>query len=211
MAEYKARARRISLPRVLTSTDLADFREKLVSTATKLFAEKGRERFTMREVAAALGVSAMTPYRYFKDKEEILAAVRAAAFNRFSDALEAAFDSTADPAERSNAVGRAYVRFAFAEPASYKLMFDMTQPEETTYPELAKAVEGARRTMTAYVRGLVDTGLLEGDPVLIGHVFWASLHGAVVLQLAGKLDAECDFDTIVHESFRALSVGFAPR
>jgi hypothetical protein len=89
-------------------------------------------------------------------------------------------------------------------------MFDMTQPEETSYPELAKATTRARCTMSDYVRGLVDAGLLEGDPVLIGHVFWASLHGAVVLQLAGKLDAECDFETIIHESFRALSAGFAP-
>lgn len=165
----------------------------------------------MREVAGALGISAMTPYRYFRDKEEILAAVRAAAFDRFSDALEGAFAGQAGPEERSAAVGQAYVRFAFSEPASYKLMFDMTQPEETTYPELAKATMRARSTMTDYVRGLVGAGMLEGDPVLIGHVFWASLHGAVVLQLAGKLDAECDFDTILHESFRALSAGFAPQ
>lgn len=198
------------MPRVLSSTDLADFREKLISVASKIFAEKGREGFTMREVAGAVGVSAMTPYRYFTDKEEILAAVRAAAFDRFADALESAFASAGDPERRGSAVGQAYVRFAFSEPAAYKLMFDMTQPEETTYPELAKATTRARRTMTDYVRGLVDAGLLEGDPVLIGHVFWASLHGAVVLQLAGKLDAECDFDTIIHESFRALIAGFAP-
>jgi AcrR family transcriptional regulator len=198
------------LPRVLTTTDLADFREKLISAASKIFADKGRDGFTMREVAGALGVSAMTPYRYFKDKEEILAAVRAAAFDRFSDALEGAFAGVTDPEARSSAVGQAYVRFAFSDPASYKLMFDMTQPEETTYPELAKATTRARRTMTGYVRGLVDAGLLEGNPVLIGHVFWASLHGTVVLQLAGKLDAECDFETILHESFRALSAGFAP-
>jgi AcrR family transcriptional regulator len=189
---------------------LADFREKLVSAASKIFAEKGREGFTMREVAGALGVSAMTPYRYFKDKEEILAAVRAAAFDRFSDALEGAFAGATDAGERGSLVGQAYVRFAFSDPASYKLMFDMTQPEETTYPELAKAVTRARQTMTGYVRGLVDAGLLEGNPILMGHVFWASLHGAVVLQLAGKLDSECDFETIIHESFRALSAGFAP-
>lgn len=199
------------MPRVLTSTDLADFREKLITAASRIFAEKGREAFTMREVAGELGVSAMTPYRYFTDKDEILAAVRAKAFDRFANALESAFAAGDDASSRSNAVGQAYVHFAFSEPASYKLMFDMTQPEETTYPELSRAASRARRTMTEYVRGLVDAGLLEGDPILIGHVFWASLHGAVVLQLAGKLDAECDFDTIIQESYRALSAGFAPR
>jgi AcrR family transcriptional regulator len=198
------------LPRVLTTTDLADFREKLIAAATRIFAAKGREGFTMRELASELGVSAMTPYRYFKDKDEILAAVRANAFDRFADELEGAFSVPGDAGTRGQAVGEAYMRFAFNEPASYRLMFDMTQPEETTYPDLARATTRARKTMTDYVRALVNEGFLEGDPVLIGHVFWAALHGAVVLQLAGKLGEECNFETISHEAFRALSAGFRP-
>jgi AcrR family transcriptional regulator len=195
---------------VLTLLDLADFREKLIAAATKIFAAKGREGFTMRELASEIGISAMTPYRYFRDKDEILAAVRAAAFDRFADALEAAFAGNRNATERSSSVGDAYIRFAFSEPASYRLMFDMTQPEEATYPDLARATTRARRTMTDYVRALVDEGLLTGDPVLIGHVFWAALHGAVVLELAGKLDKECDFETISREAFRALIAGFQP-
>jgi hypothetical protein len=62
--------------------------------------------------------------------------------------------------------------------------------------------------MTDYVRALVEAGVLEGDPDLMGYVFWASLHGAVVLQLAGKLDPSYDFRTITHESFRALSQSY---
>lgn len=198
------------MPRVLTSTDLADFREKLIAAATRIFAAKGREGFTMRELALELGVSAMTPYRYFRDKDEILAAVRANAFDRFADALEDAFSVKGDAGTRSQAVGEAYMRFAFSESASYRLMFDMTQPEETTYPDLARASTRARRTMTDYVRALVNEGYLEGDPVLIGHVYWAALHGAVVLELAGKLGEECNFETISREAFRALSAGFRP-
>lgn len=198
------------MPRVLTNTDLADFREKLIAAATGIFADRGREGFTMRELALAMGVSAMTPYRYFKDKDEILAAVRANTFDRFADALEGAFAVGGDASARSQAVGEAYMRFAFGEPSSYRLMFDMTQPEEATYPDLARAAARARKTMTDYVRALVSEGYLEGDPVLIGHVFWAALHGAVVLELAGKLGAECSFETISHEAFRALSAGFKP-
>jgi AcrR family transcriptional regulator len=199
------------VPRVLTNTDLADFREKLIAAATKLFADKGCEGFTMRELASELGVSAMTPYRYFRDKDEILAAVRAAAFDRFAEALEKAFETASDALLRSNAVGEAYVRFAFREPASYRLMFDMAQPGEANYPDLVRAANRARHTMTAHVRPMVEQGLLEGDPVLIGHVFWAVLHGAIVLQLAGKLTSECDFDTIMHGAFRALTEGFKPK
>ena len=63
------------MPRVLTETDVADFRERLCVAAERLFAEKGPDAVTMRQLASELGVSPMTPYRYFQDKDDILAAV----------------------------------------------------------------------------------------------------------------------------------------
>lgn len=199
------------MPRVLTQTDVADFRERLCEAATRLFDVKGRDGFTMRELANEIGVSAMTPYRYFRDKDDILAAVRARAFNRFAASLEAAFKNAETAPEKSAAVYRAYVAFAFGEPAAYRLMFDLSQPDEAAYPELVEANTRARATMTDYVRALVKDNILEGDPDLIGHVFWASLHGAVVLKLAGKLGAEYDFDRISGESFRVLFEGYQPK
>jgi len=196
------------MPRVLTQTDVADFRERLCEAATRLFDAKGREGFTMRELASELGVSAMTPYRYFRDKDDILAAVRARAFNRFAESLESAFRAAGSAPEKSAAVFQAYVTFAFGEPAAYRLMFDLSQPDETDYPELVEANTRARKTMTGYVRALVADGILEGDADLIGHVFWASLHGAVVLKLAGKLGQDYDFDRISGESFRVLFEGY---
>ena len=57
------------MPRVLSESDVADFRERLCDVAEKLFAEKGPDAVTMRQLASELGVSPMTPYRYFADKE----------------------------------------------------------------------------------------------------------------------------------------------
>ena len=196
------------MPRVLTQTDVADFRERLCDAATRLFDARGREGFTMRELASELGVSAMTPYRYFKDKDDILAAVRARAFTRWAEKLEGAFAGAKTAPEKSSAVFQAYVDFAFGEPAAYKLMFDLSQPDENTYPDLVAATTRARATMTDYVRELVREGVVDGDPELIGRVFWASLHGAVVLKLSGKLGADYDFDRVSGESFRVLFEGY---
>jgi len=204
------------MPKILTRPDIEEFREKLCAAATHIFAERGRDGFTMRELASSLGVSAMTPYRYFRDKEDMLAAVRARAFNRFAGALEAAYDACGDALHndalsRSRSVGLAYIRFAFAESHSYRLMFDLSQPEEDQYPALVQASARARGTMTRHVIPLVERGILAGDPALIGHVMWASLHGAVVLELAGKLTTDFGFDRIVEESFTALFQGFAAK
>src|SRR3546814_15072618 len=96
------------MPRILSEADVADFRERLCEAAEKLFAERGPEAVTMRQLAAVLGVSPMTPYRYFRDKDDILAAIRTNGFNRFAEALEKARDGA--EGARATELGRASCR-----------------------------------------------------------------------------------------------------
>lgn len=197
------------LPRVLTETDISGFRERLCELATRLFVERGAENFNMRLLASEMGVSAMTPYRYFRDKDEILSLIRARAFTRLADQLEEALIGPGNLPDRSSAVVRAYVRFALNEQACYRLIFDFTEPRGPAAPELADAEARARAAMTDHVRMMVNQGYYKGDPELIGHVFWASLHGAVVLHLADKLDG--DLDSVLNEMCRVLKDAYRVR
>jgi hypothetical protein len=72
-------------------------------------------------------------------------------------------------------------------PHSYKLMFDFNQPHVEKYPELVAAGERAQKTMTGHVEDAIAEGLMEGDPQQIGMMFWAAIHGVVILELAGML------------------------
>lgn len=199
------------MPRVLTDTDVADFRERLCAAAERLFAQRGPDAVTMRQLAAELGVSPMTPYRYFKDKDDILAAVRARAFDAFAARLEQAFAAHDSAAARGSAVGDAYVDFARSNPEAYRLMFDFTQAHEQDYPDLVRATARARATMTAYVRALIDGGFITGDAQLIGTVMWAALHGAMVLDFAGHLTADYDFERVRQELFRLVVAGYGTK
>ena len=49
------------VPRVLTDEDVTDFRERLIETAERLFAQRGEGGVSMRLLATEVGVSAMTP------------------------------------------------------------------------------------------------------------------------------------------------------
>jgi AcrR family transcriptional regulator len=173
------------MPRVLSDTDVADFRERLCEAAERLFAERGPDAVTMRQLAAELGVSPMTPYRYFEDKEDILAAVRTTGFNRFAEALETARRN--DVSAVGTAVGEAYIAFALGHPHAYKLMFDFNQPHVEKYPELVAAMQRSQKTMTTHVEDALRAGRMEGDPQELGLIFWAAIHGIVVLELAGML------------------------
>jgi AcrR family transcriptional regulator len=50
-------------------------REQIVEAATRVFAEKGFRRATIREVAREAGISEGTIYNYFEDKDAILMAI----------------------------------------------------------------------------------------------------------------------------------------
>jgi AcrR family transcriptional regulator len=196
------------MPKNLSSAEVDAFRARLCAVAQKRFAKQGVDGVSMRQLADALGCSPMTPYRYFRNKDEILAAVRAAAFDRFASALEEAARKTrGDLRAGGQAMGEAYIRFALSDPEGYRLMFDLSQPHPDRYPELVRASARARHMMSAALEALVKAGIFVGDPQLLGYVFWATMHGLVVLHLAGKLPEKPDFGTIQREAMRLLVAG----
>jgi len=195
------------MPRLRSITEVAEFREKLCEAATRLFAQHGADGFTMRMLAAEVGCATMTSYRYFKDKDELLAAVRARAYDRFAQALEAAAQVPGDSRAKSAAVGEAYVAFALANREAYRLMFEMSPQDSSRFPDLARAAARANGTMTGYVRAMIDDGALQGDPVMIGRMFWAAIHGVVQLELNGVLPPGPGADTLRREMMCALFIG----
>jgi len=195
------------MPRALTKAEVTDFRERLCDVAARLFYTWGRQGFTLRELAAELGVSPMTPYRYFKDKDAILAAVRARAFDKFSRALEDAYTGPGDalraPAPRAKPISASPSRTP--PPTS-----SCSISRRTTPPIRARPRRGARAADADAAHSSTGGG---GNPRRRPRAYraclLAMLHGAVMLRLAGKLD--CDFTAMVGEAFRALVSGLRPK
>lgn len=154
--------------------------------AAKLFTTHGVGGVTMRQIAKSLGYSQTAAYRYFADKEEILAAVRAAALDRFCTKLEVARKPGKDARENARAVGKAYLHFAVEEPDLYRLIFDSTG-QDLMVPEFSQMARRLNATMTDYVQALIDEGYVEDDPIELGRAFWVAAHGVVMLHLSGFL------------------------
>lgn len=188
------------MPKTLSVAEIEAFRERLCDVAEVLFAEHGPDGVTMRQLAAALGVSSMTPYRYFEDKDAILAAVRTRAFDRFAAVMERADAEM----PRTGRGGAAYLDFALGNPAAYRLMFDVNQPTFESYPDLVAAMGRARDTMGRGLRELAAEGRFTGDVALASHMVWSALHGAVMLELGGLLQEPLDARTIAAASIDAL-------
>jgi AcrR family transcriptional regulator len=194
----------------LSDTEIEAFRERLVEGATHLFARDGFEGVTLRAIAAEVGCSPMTPYRYFPDKASIFAAVRTAAYLAFADAQEACTDPSAPPREVLSALGRSYVEFARTRPDAYRLMFELAQPDAAEYPDLLTASARSFVPLRDAVGRAVDAGDLQGDSDVLAHVFWAGVHGVASLHLAGKLTFGRDTSEIVDPMMKTLFQGNQP-
>jgi AcrR family transcriptional regulator len=195
---------------VLTDQEVADFRSDICRVAAVLFARHGVAGVTMRQIATQLGRSPTAAYRYFKSKEEILAAVRAAAFNRFCEVIEEATLSSRDPRESARNVGRAYLGFALENPDAYRMMFDISEDAMTSDEGLTAALARARRCMVAYLAPILDKDILNGELQALGQMLWACAHGLVMLRLAGVIADDAGLRQLHERTMSAIVRGATP-
>ena len=199
------------MPKILTPTDVLHFRQRLCDLALKAFAEQGVEGMSLRGLAAAAGCSRTTPYRYFKNKADILAAVRQSEFQRMAEATEQVARSETDPNQRLIALARTYLEFAMERPDAYRLMYSVNQQDEQRYPELVKQIKRSQQPMLTAANEAIDNGSIHGDPINVVHVLWAGLHGIVSLHLSDKLHMGRDIEELAEVMIRSLNRAVASK
>jgi AcrR family transcriptional regulator len=173
----------------LSSSEIEAFRKRATRAATRLFAEHGYDGVTMRAIAKKLGTSPMAAYRYFANKAEIFALVRADAARRFSDGQVEQFGSTSDPAERIARMRDAYVQFALKYPDQYRVIFELRQDPHALQEKVTAELKPSTMAMVEAVRLAIEAGVFTGNPSTVAHLLWAHVHGLVSLHLAGRISA----------------------
>lgn len=84
---------------------------KILSGALDAIASRGVRRLSMSDIIDASGVSRGTLYRYFSNKDEVLAAVSEFVCTGFENGIREAGQGIADPIERFRAVMQFYARY----------------------------------------------------------------------------------------------------
>jgi AcrR family transcriptional regulator len=179
----------------LTQIDIESFRANFCEKAYELYEEKDYAAVTMRGIAKSLGCSPMMAYRYFENKEDVFAALRAIQFHRLAQTLEDV-PRTQSPLEYLRELGKAYAGFAHKTPHAYRLLYVIPVHQAGAYPEVVRAQERTQNFLFDATRRLVDSGIIQGDPVLLAHAFWASIHGLVSLDLANQLNQGASFEEL---------------
>jgi AcrR family transcriptional regulator len=160
-----------------------NLREALIEAALALIADNGPAGLSITEAARRAGVSPGAPYRHFRDAEALLAEVALRGFERFTEALTAAWnDGRPTPARAFEALGHAYLAFARNEPAYYAAMFE-TRIASGAYPPLAAAADRAFRVLREAAEQ-VTAGLPQQTrppSLMVALHVWALSHGIASL------------------------------
>jgi AcrR family transcriptional regulator len=154
-----------------------NLRATLLRAAIRLIGEVGPAGFTLREVARRAKVSHNAPYRHFRDKGQLLAAVATQGFRELTAAMRTAAESHPSALERLRRSGLAYISFAVRRPEHFTVMFD-TPLNQRDDPECAKAGEEAFSTLLSFIVDCQRTReLAPGDPLPLALVAWSLVHG----------------------------------
>jgi AcrR family transcriptional regulator len=162
-----------------------NLKQALLEAAVELIAETGPRGFTLREAARRAGVSHNAPYRHFRDRDDLLAAVATDGFDRLTRAM-ARSSPKASPLNRLRRSGLAYVDFALRWPQHFAAMFDApwNQPD---YPECAAAAQRCFQTLLGFVRGCQAAHQMPaGDAERLAYHAWSLVHGIAKLANAGQ-------------------------
>jgi AcrR family transcriptional regulator len=124
--------------------------QHLLARAAKVFADQGYHCTTMRDLAAASGMSLAGMYYYVRGKEALLALIQERCFTQVLAGAERAIAAARDPVERLQAFIRHHVTFFARHMAEMKVL-----------SHEANALTGDRqRRVNAIKRSYVDR--LEG-------------------------------------------------
>jgi AcrR family transcriptional regulator len=165
-----------------------DLRPALVEAALRAIERQGLGELSLRALARSLGVSPRAPYRHFATKEELLAAVAVEGFRMSAAFTEERIRDTKDPLARLKGAVEAYVLFATAHPAAFRVMYAPYATVEENAPELLRARTDGHAGMMGLIEAAQAKGALrEGDPMQLALALWSAMHGLAVLLVEGQL------------------------
>jgi AcrR family transcriptional regulator len=171
----------------------------------------GPRALSLNAIGKAMGMSGPALYRYFKGRDELVAALTAEAYVDLVATLQQAHEDAARraAAKRLVAVGEAYRGWALAYPHRYALLFGEPAERRVEGEEAIAEVHGGMRILLELIGELYaeaagartdkldqqlaawstrrdpDAAALPPLVLRLAVLAWTRLHGVVSLELAG--------------------------
>jgi AcrR family transcriptional regulator len=160
--------------------------EHLARVAARLFAARGYDATSVREIVEAAGVSKPTLYYHFGSKEGLAQALVRRPMERLRDQMRARLEAEADPVEALVAMVQAKFDFCVEDPDRTRFFHAVFFGPLATglAEEVARCGDGMDSVQHEAIRRLVGAGVVEASRA---EDFFLALHGLVVIHTLGFL------------------------
>ncbi|MEU4791248.1 TetR/AcrR family transcriptional regulator [Micromonospora tulbaghiae] len=166
-----------------------NLRQAVLDEAVAVVRERGAAELSLREVAAAIGVTHAAPRRHFPGRQELLDALAVEGFTRLGVRLREAVDASPGYPARIHAVATAYLDFATAEANLVELMF--AHKHGADGEAVGRSAEAAFAPLLQVFRQGEAEGLLAGrSPDRLALILLATLQGLAGLVNCGVAPAD---------------------
>ena len=175
-----------------------DLKQQLIREGLRLLDAEGYDGLSLRKVAKACRVSQTAPYRHFKSKDELIAAITMQAMAAFNERLKQSVrQHPDDPASALRDMGLAYIIFFMENPEYLRLLFlgDLQEKMRLAGYQFDECVSGhcteddhpfhtLFNAVTRYKEARPDLTVSQDELVIS---CWGLVHGISTLIAAGQL------------------------
>jgi AcrR family transcriptional regulator len=162
-----------------------NLRRVLIDTALEIISEQGADDVSLRQIAKRANVSHTAPYRHFKDKNAILAAVAREGFDMMLRQTEERITrSKGNELEHFAICGLSYIDFALNYPSHYRVMFGTRIENSYFSDEFTPESTPSFQLLCDKISICLEKGLLKaGDIKEMAMAAWSIAHGFAMLRI----------------------------
>ena len=153
--------------RIASHAPTEDVRDRIVTSALRLFAEKGYAGTSLREIAEAARTTKPMIYYYFNSKEGLYISTLSDLFQQFADAIDQATHPDDDPCAKLRSFAHAYLGyFASQEPHVAFVVREVFGLGADMLSEFGRALdERIRSRLKRVLEEGVQQGIFRGDDI----------------------------------------------
>ena len=156
-------------------------RGRLLREAARLFRDKGYERTTVRDLAAAVGIQSGSLFHHFRTKEEILKAVMVETIRLNTAVMQAAMEAADSNREKLRALVSAELESINGQTgeAMAVLVFEWRSLSEASQAEVLKLRDIYEALWLDVLSALKEEGALVADPFVLRRMLTGALSWTV--------------------------------
>ena len=162
-----------------------ELRRMSLEAAEDILTREGVHALSVRRIAKSIGYTHGTLYLLFQNLDGLLLEVNGRTVHDLAQCLQRVAQQAESGAARLHALANAYVQFARAHNARWRLVFGhRTLNEEPTPQFLGERIAEAYAVLNA---ALADAGAAINDIQPLSAALFAAIHGVTILALDDKL------------------------